>query len=64
MTACLDENCGADGWAMTPSGTRGVLNDALSNYFGDATLARTFVARWYVRAKVATTDGMFQVRER
>ena len=25
MTAWLDENCGADGWAMTPSGTRGVL---------------------------------------
>src|ERR1700730_6522834 len=22
----LDENCGASGWAMTPSGTRGVLN--------------------------------------
>src|SRR5258708_32913890 len=32
----LDENCGASGWAMTPSGTRGVLNDALSIYFGDA----------------------------
>jgi hypothetical protein len=27
MTAWLDENCGAGGWAMTPSGTRGVLND-------------------------------------
>jgi len=25
MTAWLDENCGADGWAMTPSGMRGVL---------------------------------------
>jgi hypothetical protein len=23
----LDENCGSDGWAMTPSGMRGVLND-------------------------------------
>jgi hypothetical protein len=23
MTGWLDENCGADGWAMTPSGTRG-----------------------------------------
>src|SRR2546429_631617 len=33
LTAWLDENCGADGWAMTPSGTRGVLNDALSIYF-------------------------------
>jgi hypothetical protein len=25
----LDANCGANGWAMTPSRTRGVLNDAL-----------------------------------
>jgi hypothetical protein len=30
ITAWLNENCGADGWALTPSGTRGVLNDALS----------------------------------
>jgi hypothetical protein len=30
ITAWLDENCGADGWAMTPSGTRGVVNDAVS----------------------------------
>jgi hypothetical protein len=33
------------GWAMTPSGTRGVLNDAASIYFVDATLAGAFVAR-------------------
>jgi hypothetical protein len=46
MTAWLDENCGADGWAMTPSGTRGVLNDAVSIYFLDPTLAGAFVARW------------------
>ena len=32
-TAWHDENCSADGWAMTPAGTRGVLNDALSMYF-------------------------------
>ena len=32
IKAWLDENCGANGWAMTPSGTRGVLNDALSIY--------------------------------
>jgi len=44
MTAWLDENCGADGWAMTPSGMRGVLNDAVSIYFLDATLASAFVA--------------------
>jgi hypothetical protein len=33
------------GWALTPSGTRGVLNDADSIYFVDATLAGAFVAR-------------------
>ena len=35
MTAWLDENCGANSWAMTPSGVRGVLNDAVSIYFLD-----------------------------
>jgi len=63
MTAWLDENCGSDGWAMTPSGTRGVLNDAISLYFADATLASAFVARWCVAAKVEATGGVFQVRE-
>jgi hypothetical protein len=63
MTAWLDENCGADGWGMTPSGTRGVLNDAISLYFEDATLASAFVARWCVGSKVETTGGVFQVRE-
>src|SRR5215469_4092742 len=38
--------CGSDGWAMTPSGMRGVLNEAISLYFDDATLASAFVARW------------------
>ena len=59
----LDENCGANGWAMTPSGTRGVLNDALSVYFGDPTLASAFVARWCAGYSVETVGGVFQVRE-
>jgi hypothetical protein len=63
ITAWLDENCGADGWAMTPSGTRGVLNDALSIYFADAALASAFVARWCVGTKVETAAGVFRVRE-
>ena len=63
ITAWLDENCRADGWAMTPSGTRGVLNDALSIYFADATLASAFVARCCVWAKAETAGGVFQVRE-
>jgi hypothetical protein len=41
MTAWLDENCGSDGWAMTPSGMRGVLNDAISIYFADPTPAHS-----------------------
>src|SRR5947208_16924759 len=42
----LDQNTGADGWAMTPSGTRGVINDATAIYFADAAIASAFVARW------------------
>jgi hypothetical protein len=48
---------------MTPSGTRGVLNDALSIYFADAALANACVARWCVGARVEATEGVFQVRE-
>jgi hypothetical protein len=62
ITAWLDENCGAAGWAITPSGKRGVLNDAVSIYFADATLASAFVARWCVGAR-AETAGVFRVRE-
>jgi hypothetical protein len=40
-----------------------VLNGALSIYFGDATLASAFVARWCVVAKVETAGGVFRVRE-
>ena len=46
-----------------PSGTRRVLNEALSIYFADATLASAFVTRWCARAKVETAGGVFQVRE-
>src|SRR5437762_11351216 len=52
ITDWLDANCGADGWALTPAGTRGVLNDAISIYFADATLAGAFVARWCAGPKV------------
>jgi hypothetical protein len=48
---------------ITPSGTRGPLNDAVSIYFADATLASAFVARWCVGAKVETAGGVFQVHE-
>jgi hypothetical protein len=62
LTAWLDENCGADGWAMTPSGMRGVRNDAVSIYFLDVTLASAFVARWCAGFKTETEEGVFKVR--
>jgi len=40
-----------------------VLNDALSIYFAEATLASAFVARWCIGAKVETAGGVFQVRD-
>jgi hypothetical protein len=49
MHAWLDENCGAGGWAMTPAGLRGVVNDAVAIYFVDAALAAAFVSRWWGR---------------
>jgi hypothetical protein len=39
-----------------------VLNDTISIYFADATLASAFVARWCVVAKAETSGGVFQVR--
>jgi hypothetical protein len=64
MTAWLDENCGADGWAMTPSGMRGVLDDAVSIYFDDATLATAFVAPVVRRLQGRDSRGCVQGPER
>jgi hypothetical protein len=63
ITAWLDTNCGAGGWAMTPSGMRSVLNDAVSIYFLDATLASAFVARWCAGRRMETDGGVFRIRE-
>jgi len=41
---------------MTPSGTRGVLNDAVSIHFPDAALAGAFVSRWCIGYKVETPE--------
>ena len=62
LTAWLDDNCGAGGWAMTPSGLRGVVNDAVAVYFRDAALAGGFVARWCRVEGAAAVDGAFQIR--
>jgi hypothetical protein len=61
ITAWLDENCGADGWAMTPSGNRDVLNDALSIYFADATLRAHLlpVGAWGQRSKRPEASSRF-----
>ena len=63
LTAWLDDNCGAGCWAMTPSGLRGVVNDAVAVYFGDTTLAGAFVARWCRRGRADIVDGAFQIRD-
>jgi hypothetical protein len=62
LKAWLDDNCGADCWAMTPSGLRGVLNDAAAVYFRDAALAGAFVARWCRADRVEIVDGTFEIR--
>jgi len=59
----LDQNAGADGWAMTPSGARGVANDAIAIYLADATIASAFVARWCAGHRAVAADGLFRVRE-
>jgi hypothetical protein len=63
ITEWLDGNCGAHGWAITPSGIRGVLNDAVSIYFIDAALASAFVARWCAASKIETEGGLFRIRD-
>jgi hypothetical protein len=63
MQTWLDENCGADGWAMTPARLRSVVNDAVAIYFLDATSAAAFVSLWCTSAQMAISDGAFRVRE-
>lgn len=63
LKAWLDDNCGGDGWAMTPSGLRGVVNDAVAVYFSDAALAGAFVARWCRGERAEIVEGAFRVRE-
>jgi hypothetical protein len=62
MHAWLDDNCGADGWEITPAGMRGVVNDAIAIYFRDAALAAAFGARWCAPASAAMTEGVLHIR--
>jgi hypothetical protein len=52
MIAWLDANCGAGSWAIAPSGTSGVVNDALALYFRDPAHARAFVTRWCIGCRI------------
>lgn len=61
MHAWLDDNCGADGWEITPSGIAGIVNDAVAIYFSDAAHAAAFALRWC--APAAGTDGTMRPRE-
>ena len=63
MMDWLDQNCGGDGWKMTPAGLRGVVNDATAIYFRDPALATAFVARWCIGYRIEPRDGVFQVRK-
>jgi hypothetical protein len=63
MQRWLDDNAGADGWTMTPAGTHGVRNDALTIYFMDAILAGAFVARWCAANRIEVRESAFRVRE-
>jgi hypothetical protein len=67
----LDQNTGADGWAMTPRGRspsgplvgpaamHGVLNDAISVHFADTTTASAFVARGAVPKRLRSLTACF-----
>ena len=63
MNMWLDENCGADAWAITPSGLRGIVNDAFAVYLPDTALASAFVARWCAGQKPETFEGAFRIRD-
>lgn len=63
MHAWLDETCGAEGWAMAPSGLAGIANDAAALYFADAAFAHAFVARFCCGFRVAAIDGAFALRD-
>ena len=57
MHAWLDQNCGADGWAMTPAGLRGVVNDAVAIYFLNAALASCSCAHSHGRYPRGAADA-------
>src|SRR5207253_149394 len=63
MQSWLDQNAGADGWAMTPSGIRGVVNDAVAVHFADVAIGSAFVTRWCQARRVEIVNGLYRVRD-
>jgi len=45
-----------------PVGDAQVLNEAVSIYFPDATLASAFIARWCAGYEEETAEGVFRLR--
>jgi hypothetical protein len=67
ITTWLDENCDADGSAVTPSGMRGILNDAVSSMTrcrsaSSMPPSRAPSLHGRARSKIETTEGVFRVR--
>lgn len=60
MTVWLDEHCGVEGWAIGPTGTRGIRNDAIAVYVGNPTCALGFISRWCVPGD---PPGFYHLRE-
>src|SRR5260370_30455733 len=59
--AWLDQNAGADGWAMTPCGIRTVVDDAIAVYFAEAPIASAFVAPWCAGSNAETMNSPFRI---
>ncbi len=62
MHAWLDQTCGVQGWASSPAGTVGVVNDAIAFYFESAAFAHAFVARFCCGYLIETIAGSFALR--
>src|ERR1700730_202262 len=60
MTEWLDVECGVGGRSITPTGTRGIANDAIAIYMSGPTCAVAFVARWCVGGD---PPGLYELRQ-
>jgi hypothetical protein len=63
IQAWLDNDCGADGWAITPAAPSDGVNDAVAVYFHNAALASAFVAQWCWHRQSDIAIGPFVLRD-